>query len=150
VIPRAPHRGAGGARNRAISDTTIIEMDGYGLQEHNLLTDNALITYDAFRCALPEVAAAACEAARMGEAAFNPAGLAASTATAGTNVTEAITHGNASATTIVHMTQIAAIAANGRWSGSVTVHDWYKLVLGMKAAKLGIRGTQLASQFVLG
>jgi hypothetical protein len=47
------------------SPTTIIEMDGHGLQEHNLLTDDALITYDAFRCTLPEIAAGACEAARM-------------------------------------------------------------------------------------
>jgi hypothetical protein len=54
-----PHAGI------ASSSTTIVEMDGHGLQEHNLPIENLRVAYDAFRCTLPEVAAGACEAARM-------------------------------------------------------------------------------------
>lgn len=49
----------------ASSSTSIIEMDGHGLQEHNLLIDNAQIKYDVFRCNYPQVAAGACETAKM-------------------------------------------------------------------------------------
>jgi len=54
----------------ASSGTTIIEMDGHGLQEHNLLTDNAAYDYDVFRCKYPSVANGAAETARMMLAGF--------------------------------------------------------------------------------
>lgn len=40
-------------------------MDGAGLQEHDLLNDNANYKYDVFRCNYGGVAAGACETAKM-------------------------------------------------------------------------------------
>lgn len=49
----------------ASSGTTIIEMDGHGLQEHNLLTENAGYKYDVFRCNISSIAEGAAETAQM-------------------------------------------------------------------------------------
>ncbi len=49
----------------ASTDTKIIEMDGHGLQEHDLLTLNANIYYDVFHCRIPGVAKGAAETAIM-------------------------------------------------------------------------------------
>ncbi|MDI3284833.1 hypothetical protein [Polyangium sp. 15x6] len=49
----------------ASSATTIVEMDGHGLQENNLLTTNAQFTYDVFRCRDENLAAGAGETAIM-------------------------------------------------------------------------------------
>lgn len=49
----------------ASSGVTIIEMDGNGLQENNLLTTNAAYSYDVFRCLIPGIAAGAAETAIM-------------------------------------------------------------------------------------
>lgn len=54
----------------ASASTKIIEMDGHGLQEHNLLMENARYNYDVFRCRYPSVAAGAAETARMMLAGF--------------------------------------------------------------------------------
>lgn len=49
----------------ASSPTTIIEMDGKGLQENNLLTKNANYTYDVFRCTMPGIGEGAAQTAIM-------------------------------------------------------------------------------------
>ncbi|MDI1477158.1 hypothetical protein [Polyangium sp. y55x31] len=49
----------------ASSPTTIVEMDGHGLQENNLLTTNSAFTYDVFRCRDENLAAGAGETAIM-------------------------------------------------------------------------------------
>ena len=49
----------------ASSGVTIIEMDGEGLQEHNLIIQNSMYKYDVFRCNYPDIAAGAAETAKM-------------------------------------------------------------------------------------
>ncbi|KAA0577028.1 hypothetical protein F1643_09890 [Azospirillum sp. INR13] len=49
----------------ASSPTTIIEMDGDGLQENNLLTKNANYSYDVFRCTTPGIGEGAAQTAIM-------------------------------------------------------------------------------------
>jgi len=49
----------------ASSGVTIIEMDGNGLTENNLIIDNSQYKYDVFRCNYPTVASGATETAKM-------------------------------------------------------------------------------------
>lgn len=49
----------------ASSPTQIIEMSGNGLNENNLLTDNARYKYEVFRCNYPSVAEGAAETGKM-------------------------------------------------------------------------------------
>lgn len=49
----------------ASSSVSVIEMNGRGLHDNNLLSHNGQITYDAFRCTLPGVAEGAAETAKM-------------------------------------------------------------------------------------
>ena len=58
----------------ASSPTTIIEMDGDGLQENSLLIKNAKYTYDVFRCAIPSIAEGAAQTAIMMRQGVAPGG----------------------------------------------------------------------------
>lgn len=49
----------------AVSATAIVEMDGHGLQEHDLTSQNAGIFYDVFHCRIPGVGQGAAETAKM-------------------------------------------------------------------------------------
>ena len=49
----------------AASDSAIIEMDGHGLQEHDLTAENAVIFYDVFHCRIRGVGVGAAETAKM-------------------------------------------------------------------------------------
>lgn len=54
----------------ASSASTIIEMDGHGLQEHNLAGENSQYRYRVYRCVYSQVAAGAAAAAEMMRAGF--------------------------------------------------------------------------------
>jgi hypothetical protein len=75
-------------------------------------------------------------------------GTVASVHTAGINVASSVMHANASGTTAVHMMKIIAIANSHKQSE--TIADWCKLIMAVKAAKLAIRGGQLAGGLIPG
>ncbi len=76
------------------------------------------------------------------------AGDLASVHTAGINVASTVMHGNATATTGLHMIKISAIAKS--YPQSKTIGDWCDLVMRVKAAKAGIRGGQLIGGLIPG
>lgn len=73
----------------ASSPSTIIEMDGEGLQEHNLAGENSQYRYKVFRCGHSQIAAGAAAAAEMMRAGF---------AAGNTNITYSVTGALASIT----------------------------------------------------
>lgn len=76
------------------------------------------------------------------------AGAVASVHTAGINVAGTVMHGNATATTSVHLLKIQAIAKRKRESR--TIADWCSLICTVKAIKAATRGGQLIGGLIPG
>jgi hypothetical protein len=78
-----------------------------------------------------------------GGAAFNLIGVAAAGSTAGINVASVIQHGNASGSTLAHLTKLDAIAERGRFKEATAIQDWLTLCTLAKQMKLAVRTTSL-------
>lgn len=76
------------------------------------------------------------------------AGGIASVHTAGINVGDVVTHGNATATTSIHLLKIQAIAKRKR--ESKTIADWCSLISTVKGIKAAARGGQLVGGLIPG
>jgi hypothetical protein len=70
-------------------------------------------------------------------------GMGASAGTAGVNVLDVAIHGNASGSTAAHLLKLGLLARSYRQSQ--TISSWLTLIMGIKAAKLAIRGGQTAA-----
>lgn len=82
----------------------------------------------------------------IGGTALSLAGMGASAGTAGINVMDVAIHGNATASTLAHLSHLALIAKQYRQSQ--TISSWLTVIVAMKTAKLGIRGAQTAAAVI--
>lgn len=75
----------------------------------------------------------------LGGSALSLSGTAASAGTAGVNVMDLAIHGNALGSSVAHLVMLAAMASEGRHSKSITIKEWLRLIIAMKAAKSALR-----------
>ena len=74
--------------------------------------------------------------------AFSVIGKASSSVTQA-DIAGILQHGNATGSTLMHITQLQDIARNPRYKNSQTIQDWLKVLIDIKAAKAAARGNEL-------
>ena len=86
----------------------------------------------------------------IGGSAFSIAGTLASSHTAGINVADIISHGNALTSTGIHLAKLIAIADDKKFRKSETIQGWLRIIMAMKMMKMGVRTTGLIGGVVPG